>query len=187
MNPRVRIADPSSDILAASEAAIVTRIEDRRQELALLTLAPGAAPSEWLKMLAALAIDEAALLPSLGETGDSVKRFRVAPRLTAHVRHRATYTGVLVRPDEGFVFARKGRPTGRRARTIRDLLASLPLLPDDVVQGHLARGDFRRWIEDVFGGRELGATILDLGRGDVAAARDAFRRIIAERYSGSPT
>src|SRR5437870_1015725 len=96
------------DILAASEAVIVTRIEDRRQALALLTVAPGAAPSEWLAMLASLGIDEAALLPRLGETGDSVKRFRVAPRLTAHVRHRAKYADVPVRPDQAFVFTLKG-------------------------------------------------------------------------------
>ena len=179
-----RISDLSSDILAASEAVIVTRIEDRRQALALLTVAPGAAPPEWLAMLASLGIDEAALLPRLGETGDSVKRFRVAPRLTAHVRHRAKYADVPVRPDQEFVFTLKGRPTGRRARTVRDLLAALPAQGDDVVQGHLRRGDFRRWIEDVFGDRELGGAILNLERGNVADARDALGRIIAERYIG---
>ena len=135
-------------------------------------------------MLASLGIDEAALLPRLGETGDSVKRFRVAPRLTAHVRHRAKYADVPVRPDQEFVFTLKGSPTGRRARTVRDLLAALPALDDDVVQGHLRCGDFRRWIEDVFGDRELGAAILDLERGNVADARAALGRIIAERYIG---
>jgi len=89
-----------------------------------------------------------------------------------------------VRPDQEFVFTLKGRPTGRRARTVRDLLAALPALDDDVVQGHLRRGDFRRWIEDVFGDRELGGAILNLERGNVTDARDALGRIIAERYIG---
>jgi hypothetical protein len=33
------------------------------------------------------------------------------------------------------------------------------------VQSHLARGDFRRWIEDVFDDRELGGAIQHLERG----------------------
>ena len=59
-----RISDLSPDILSASEAVIVTRVDDRRQALALLALAPhGATPSEGLALLADLAIDEAVLLP----------------------------------------------------------------------------------------------------------------------------
>jgi len=55
------------------------------------------------------------------------------------------------------------------------------------VEGHLARGDFRRWIEDVFGDSELGAAILDLERRDVSNVREALARVIAVRYSGRPT
>jgi hypothetical protein len=122
-------------------------------------------------MLAGLAIDEAALLPGPRETGDSVKRFRVAPRLTAHVRHHAKYADVPIHREQEFVFTHEGRPTGRSARTVRELLSTLPALPDDAVQVHLRRGDFRRWIEDVFGERELGAAILDLQRGNVSGRR----------------
>jgi len=64
---------------------------------------------------------------------------------------------------------------------------ALPALPDDVVEGHLARGDFRPWIEDVFGDSELGAAILNLERRDVSNVREALARVIAERYSGRPT
>jgi hypothetical protein len=136
-------------------------------------------------MLATLAIDEAALLPGPPQTTDSVKRFRVAPRLTAHVRHRTKYADVPVRREQEFVFTQEGHPTGRRARTVRDLLSALPTLPNDVLQGHLARGDFRRWIEDVFGDGELGAAIRDLEHGGVSNARDALGRVIAERYGRS--
>ncbi|MGH7389350.1 MAG: HAD hydrolase family protein [Candidatus Rokuibacteriota bacterium] len=181
-----RISDLSPDVLKASEAVIVTRIDDRRQALALLTLAPGVgAPSEWLTFLADLAIDEAVLLPSPFEPDDSLRRFRVAPRLTAHVRHRQKYADVPVWPEQEFVFTRAGRPTGGRARTVRDLLSALPALPDDVVRGHLGRGDFRRWIEDVFGDRELGGAILRLEREDASSVRDALRRVIADRYPGA--
>jgi hypothetical protein len=45
-----------------------------------------------------------------------------------------------------------------------------------VIKDHLARGDFRRWIEDVFGDRELSGAILRLERGDVSSAGDGLRR-----------
>lgn len=183
-----RISDLSPDILRASEAVIVTRVDDPRQAIALLALAPrGGPPSEGLALLADLAIDEAVLLPGSFESGDSFKRFRIAPRLTAHVRHRHKYADVPVRLDQEFVFTQDGRPTGTRARTVRDLLSALPALPDDVVQGHLARGDFRRWIEDVFGDSELGGAIRHLERGDVSSVRDALQRAITDRYGRSST
>jgi hypothetical protein len=84
------------------------------------------------------------------------------------------------------VFTQHGRPTGERARTVRDLLSVLPAVPDDVVQGHLTRGDFRHWIEDVFGDKELGAAIRQLERGDVSNVRDTLVRAVAGRYGGSP-
>jgi hypothetical protein len=62
----------------------------------------------------------------------------------------------------------------------------LPAVPDDVVQGHLTRGDFRRWIEDVFGDKELGAAIRQLERGGVSNVRDTLVRAVADRYGGSP-
>lgn len=181
-----RISDLSPEILRASEAVIVTRVDDRQQALTLLALAPGVGTaSEWLALLADLAIDEALLVPGPLESGGSVKRFRVAPRLTAHVRHRAKYAEIPVCADHEFVFTQHGRPTGARARTVRDLLSLLPAVPDDVIQGHLARGDFHRWIEDVFGDKELAAGIRQLERGDVSTVRDTLVRAVAGRYGGS--
>jgi hydroxymethylpyrimidine pyrophosphatase-like HAD family hydrolase len=183
-----RVSDLSPEILGASEAVIVTRVDDRRQALALRALAPGVATSsEWLTLLADLAIDEAVLVPGALGPSDSLKRFHVAPRLTAHVRHREKYAYVPVCYEHEFVFTQAGRPTERRARSVRDLLSTLPALPDDVVQGHLARGDFRRWIEEVFGDSELGAAILPLEGGHISNVRDALFHVIADRYAESAT
>ena len=179
-----RISDLSPDILRACEAVIVTRVVDRRQALALLALPPGIGTSEGLALLANLAIDEAVLLPGPLESGDSLKRFRVAPRLAAHVRHRRKYAAVPARLDQEFVFTQAGRPMGKRARGVRDLLSALPELPANVVQGHLDRGDFHRWIEDVFGDSELGGAIRFLERAHVANAREALVHAIADRYGG---
>jgi hypothetical protein len=181
-----RISDLSPAILRASEAVIVTRVADRQQALALLALAPGIETSEGLTLLAGLSIEEAALLPGSLESGTSLKRFRVAPRLAAHVRHRRKYADAPVRAEQEFVFTRAGRPTGRRARAVRELLSALPELETDVVRGHLERGDFHRWIEDVFGDHELGETIRCLERGKVANAREALRYAIAQRYCEGP-
>jgi hypothetical protein len=179
-----RISDLSPDILRASEGVIVTRVADQRQALALLALAPGVGTSEGLTLLADLAIDEAVLLPGPRDSRDSLTRFRVAPRLTAHVRHRRKSADAPVRLEQEFVFTQAGRPAGRRARTVRDLLAALPELPEDVVQGHLDRGDFRLWIQDVFGDRELGEAIRHLERRHVSKVRDALLQAIADRYGG---
>jgi hydroxymethylpyrimidine pyrophosphatase-like HAD family hydrolase len=181
-----RVSDLSPDILKASDAVIVTRVDDRRQALALQALAPGVVTTEaWLALVGGLAIDEAVLLPGSFESGESLKRFRVARRLTVHVRHRRKYADVPVSPGQEFVFTREGRPTGTRARTVRDLLVVLPALSHDVVQGHLARGDFSRWFEEVFGDGELGATIRLLERGDASNAGDGLQRAIADRYRGA--
>jgi hypothetical protein len=51
-----------------------------------------------------------------------------------------------------------------------------------VIKDHLAHGDFRRWIEDVFGDCELSRAILRFERRDVSGARDGLRRAIADRY-----
>ena len=178
-----RISDLSPDVLKASEAAIVTRVDDRRQALALQGLAPRVETTEeWLALLAELAIDEAVLLPGAFESDNSLRRFRVAPRATAHVRHRQKYADVPVSVEQEFVFTRRGLPTDMRARSVRELVSALAGLPDDVVHDHLARGDFRRWIEDVFGDRDLGRAILHVERGKIANARDELRRAIAERY-----
>lgn len=177
-----RISDLSPDILGASEAVVVTRVADRRQALALLALAPGLGTAEGVALLADLAIDEAVLLPGALESETSVKRFRVTPRLAAHVRHRRKYVDVPVRPGHEFVFTQAGHATGWRAGAIRDFLSALPQLPEDVLQGHLQRGDFHRWIEDVFGDSELGGVIRSLERAHLSNIREALGQVIAERY-----
>jgi hydroxymethylpyrimidine pyrophosphatase-like HAD family hydrolase len=180
-----RISDLAPEILRASEAVIVTRVDDRQQALALLALAPGVrTPAEWVALLADLAIDEALLVSGPLESGGSVERFRVTSRLTAHVRHRAKYAESPVYVAHEFVFTQGGHPTGERARTIRDLVSVLPALPDDVVRGHLARGDFRHWIEEVFGDRELGAAILHLEHRTDSDVRGTLVQLVADRYGG---
>jgi hypothetical protein len=178
-----RIADLSADVLSAADAVIVTRVEDQRQALALRGLAPPVGTtSEWLRSLASLAIDEALVLPGAQEAGDRPTRFRIAPRLTAHVRHRQKYSEIPVTPGLEFVFTRQGRATGQRAHSLSDLVSLLPELPDDVFRAHLARGDFHRWVERVFSDADLGDAIRRAERLEEREAREALARAIVDRY-----
>jgi hypothetical protein len=178
-----RIADLSAEVLGATDAVIVTKVADQRQALALRALAPPVGTTAaWLHALASLAIDEALLLPGAQETGDRLTRFRIAPRMTAHVRHRQKYCEVPVRPGHEFVFTRQGRPTGQRAHTLMELALLLPDLPDDVFADHFARGDFHRWVERVFGDIELGDALRRTEGLGAAKARGAMTRAILDRY-----
>jgi hydroxymethylpyrimidine pyrophosphatase-like HAD family hydrolase len=181
-----RIADLSADVLKATDAVIVTKVADRRQALALRGLAPPVGTdSEWLDSLAGLAIDEALLLPGAPEATDRLARFRIAPRVTAHVRHRQKYSEIPVQPGREFVFTRHGIPTGQRAHSLWDLVLLLPRLPDDVFRDHLARGDIHRWAERVFGDTELADAIRRVERLETKEARQELARVIVERY-GDP-
>jgi hypothetical protein len=105
--------------------------------------------------------------------------------LTAHVRHRQKYVDVPVFPGREFVFTRAGLPTGDRARTPSELLALLPALPAEVFDGHVARGDFHRWFEQVFGDHELGQAMRRLEGPGVDNQRQQMMRAIEERYQGA--
>jgi len=181
-----RVSDLSAQALAMTDAVLVTRVTDPRQVRAFKRLAPqGGEEAVWEEGLRDLAIDEACLLPGSPESGTAPIRFRIAPRLTAHVRHRQKYSDVPVFPGREFLFTRAGVPTGDRARTASELLALLPALPAEVFEGHLARGDFHRWFEQVFGDRDLGQVLRRLEGPGVDDPRLQMTRAIEERYLGT--
>jgi hypothetical protein len=111
---------------------------------------------------------------------------RLAPRLTTHVRHRQKYVDVPVAERSAFDFTDKGGPIGVRARTLAELAALARDVPPEVVQGHLRRNDFSRWIGDVFGYhllaaqvRAVEAAVLDK---DAPPAAARLACLIEERY-----
>jgi len=178
-----RSGDLPPGVLENCDFIGATRIADRRGAARLLGLTrPAEAASEWVDTLANLAIGEAVLLRAHPEQEHGIIRFRQERRVTAHVRHRNKYADVGVPPGREFVFTRDGRPTEHRARTLRELLAVLPAVGDDVFAGHLARGDFHRWIEHVVGDRHLARWIRDIERSDGTTARETIVRTIRDRY-----
>jgi hypothetical protein len=154
------------DLLAASQAIIVTRESDPRELRALFALCHACegrtSETEWQDLLSNLALGEAVALPITEEAEGEVRRIRLAPRLTPHVRHQAKYVDIPVPNGRAFVFWHDGKPAGRRARTLREFAAALDETPVAALQGHLRRGDFSRWIADVFGDYPLAKTVRGL-------------------------
>jgi hydroxymethylpyrimidine pyrophosphatase-like HAD family hydrolase len=142
---------------ARDTVVMVTRETDALEAEALRGMCgPSSAVADPPSVFRDLATNEAALLPGAEEAQGQIRRFRLAPRLTAHVRHQTKYLDMPVNEGQAFAFAVNGR-TGLRARTLKTFTGLLVTLPSDQIEGHLRRHDFSRWIDDVFRDRPLAA------------------------------
>jgi hydroxymethylpyrimidine pyrophosphatase-like HAD family hydrolase len=106
-----------------------------------------------------LRVGQAVALPITEEAGGDLRPFTMGPRLTPHVRHREKYVDMPVTEDRAFLFGANGRSPGRRAQSLREFVAALETLPSRTVEPYLRRGDFSRWIQEVFGDGALAAEL----------------------------
>jgi hydroxymethylpyrimidine pyrophosphatase-like HAD family hydrolase len=142
---------------AATEVIIVTCESNPAEAQALRAACAQCAAvdsSRW-SLLGHLKIGQAVALPITEESGGELRLFTVAPRLTPHVRHRAKYVDVPVSSHRAFVFNTNGGPTLHRVRTLRQFVTELETRPAPALEPYVLRGDFSRWIADVFGDRAL--------------------------------
>jgi hydroxymethylpyrimidine pyrophosphatase-like HAD family hydrolase len=146
-----------SALVAATEVIIVT-CESNPAEIEALCRCCAACTSSdaasWT-MLSRLKPGQAIALPITEEAGGGLRLFTIASRLTPHVRHREKYVDVPVSADRAFVFNRNGQPLPRRVRTLRQFVAALEGSPAALMDAYVVRGDFSRWIAEVFGDRAL--------------------------------
>lgn len=175
------------ELLAAVETVLTTPLTDPGEVLALTTLCgAGGAEVAWGAVLASLGIREAARLPRTPERGDLPQRFTIAPRLTAHVRHRTKYLDVPMPEERAFHFTCNGRGMGAPARTLKEFVQMQRRLPSEALAGHAERGDLSRWIGEVFGDQPLADAISKVEerfrKGAVTHLSDALIRPIRERY-----
>jgi hypothetical protein len=126
------------------------------------------------------------VLPITEEAHGKARRIRLAPRLTPHVRYLAKYVDIPVPHRRAFVFARNAASTGPRARTLREFVQVVERTPDEFLDGHVRRGDFSRWVADVFGDYQLALELEGIEneyrageRNDVAAR---LGRAVRARY-----
>ena len=182
-----RLSALARDVRNVGNAVVlVTRERDRVESNALMELCspkPGGAAAAAL--LADLAVNEAALLPACDEAHGSVRRFRLAPRLTEHVRHKVKYLDMPVLDGQAFVFT-DHRKVGPRARTLKEFMGLLSTLPPAPIEGHLSRHDFSRWIGDVFHDQPLASHVHSVearvGTEDVGDIAADIAQAIRARY-----
>ena len=182
-----RVSALDQSIRAADDTVVmVTRETDPLETETLRAMCArvsttGAPPS----VFSDLATNEAALLPGAEEAHGQIRRFQLAPRLTAHVRHQSKYLDMPVAEGQAFVFAADGRP-GPRARTLKTFTGLLATLPGSQLAGHLKRHDFSHWMEGVFRDRPLATHLHGIEtRVDVDDAHEiagAIAQAIRARY-----
>ena len=114
-------------------------------------------------MLGRLKVGQAVALPITDEAGGELRLFTIAPRITPHVRHREKYVDVPVSAHRAFVFNGDGRQA-HAVRTLRQLVSELETSPTASLEPYISRGDFSRWIGDVFADRRLAARVRKIER-----------------------
>ena len=150
-----------AQLLAATEVMLVT-CESNAEELDALyrrcqTCQTRVDVAAWRKLLCHVSTGQAVALPITEEAGGELRLFNIGKRLTPHVRHREKYVDVPVTQQKGFVFTAPGPAV--RALTLREFVTILETSAAARMQPYLQRGDFSRWIGDVFGDRALAADI----------------------------
>jgi hypothetical protein len=185
-----RPSDLHPDVRKAIDVIAATRVTDPQSLDALrVTSGNAGANPELEKVLAGLKLNEVALLPG-PVTGGTVLPVKLLPRLTPHVRHRVKYLDVCVGEGQGFVFTSHGKAVRTPARTLREFVSALTSLPPQVLEGHAQRGDFSRWILDVFRDHPLSSRIRKLEEeyrlGQVQDLAPPLAALIRERCDRPP-
>jgi hydroxymethylpyrimidine pyrophosphatase-like HAD family hydrolase len=143
-------------LLAATDVLIVTR-ESNPNEIAALrqrcATCDTADAQSW-DGLKRLTTGQAVALPVTAEAEGRLRSFTLGPRLTPHIRHRGKYVDVPISGRHAFVF-----DAGARATTLREFVRALERLDRTTLDGFVQRGDFSRWIRDVFGDYPLAAEV----------------------------
>lgn len=178
------------DLLRAVESTIVTPFTNRDEIRALVALSSAEdAESEWNDLLGSLGMDEAAIVPQAG-AASLPKRFTITRRITSHVRHRTKYIDVPMPVERAFVFTCNGQRFGPPVRTLKEFVRLQERIPKTALEAHARRGDFSRWIHEVFGDEPLAADIRavekEFRRGEIKSLAPAFTRLIRDRYTVRP-
>lgn len=162
-------------LLDASEVMIVTNESSPAEVDALCRRCAQCTSvdvAKWRAQLGHLGPGQAAALPVTEEAGGALTLFTIGRRLTPHVRHREKYVDVPVSDHHAFVFSAGDGVGVRRARTLREFVIAAEAMTPQVIAPYLRRGDFSRWIEQVFGDHAL-ATELRLHELRFSDGRDS--------------
>jgi len=182
-----RPSDLHPDLRRGLHVIIATRLTQAKEVQMLLTMAGNKnLEGEWTRILGALEPGEAALLPGPEETGGTLHRFKLLPRMTPHVRHRSKYFDVEVASGHEFVFTENGAMIGPPARSLKQFVALVGTKSSACLDGHARRGDFSRWIAGTFRDHNLASDVRKIEQryrlGHLHDVRESLSQAIQERY-----
>lgn len=186
-----RPSDLHPDLRRGIDAVVVKRLTNPQEIQTLLTMVRNRnTEPRWTTVFGGLATSEAALLPGTEEAEGELRRFKLLPRLTPHVRHRAKYFDVQLVGGQEFVFTEDGKAIGPPARSLKQFVSFLQSAPVKSVGEHARRGDFSRWIANVFHDNRLASDVRKIEQRYRLAHLDDVRQpmatLVQERYGLSP-
>jgi len=181
-----RPSDLAPEIRSAIDRVVAKRLTSVHEFETLLAIAKNTnIAREGLTDLDKLPTDEALLLTR--QAGGQPRRFKLLPRLTAHVRHREKYFDFEVVPEQAFVFTEGGSSIGSSARSLKQFAAFLPGCPASSAGDHARRADFSRWVADVFQDHSLASNIRKVEQryrlNRLDDVRQPIASLILERYT----
>ena len=102
------------------------------------------------------------------------------------MRHQHKYLDVQLAEHLAFRFGYQPGSRERTARSMREFVEALECSRVANIDGHLRRGDFSRWVENVFHDGPLAARLRELEElyriGNLPDVNGALVRAVRERY-----
>jgi hypothetical protein len=182
-----RPSDLHPDLHSAFDIVIAKRLTNLREVEALRAILGSANVQADRAILDALAMDEAVI--ARRDVDRQLRRFRLSPRLTAHVRHREKCFELDVASAEEFVFTENGKPIGAPARSLRQFAALLQGQTANTLGDHARRGDFSRWIANEFHESRLASDVRKVEQlyrlNDLSDVRQPIEALILGEYGRS--
>jgi hydroxymethylpyrimidine pyrophosphatase-like HAD family hydrolase len=179
-----RPSDLHPDVLAAIDAVVAKRLTNVHEMETLLAMAKDTNLRPQATAIGSELSTNEAVVAS--KKGQELRRIRLMPRLTTHVRHREKYFDFDVVSAQEFVFTENGKPIGSHARSLREFAALLQGYPTSSVGEHARRGDFSRWVANVFYDHRLASDIRKVEQryrlGHVGDVRQPIAALILKRY-----
>jgi hypothetical protein len=91
-----------------------------------------------------------------------------------------------MRAGHEFVFTANGRPVGPPSRTLQEFVSALGTVSSEALDGHARRGDFSRWIAEVFHDQPLASDLRKVEQryrlGRAEGLREELVGAILQRY-----
>jgi hydroxymethylpyrimidine pyrophosphatase-like HAD family hydrolase len=182
-----RPSDLHRDLRRDIEVVVAKRLTHPQEVQTLLTMVKNRnVEPEWTTLLGTLPTNEAALLPGAEEAEGELRRFALLPRLTPHVRHKTKYFDIQLAAGQEFVFTENGKTAGPPARSLKEFVSLLASTPVASLGEHARRGDFSRWIANVFHDNRLASDVRKIEQryrlGHLDDVRQSMATLIQERY-----